>query len=376
MHNTLIFQKVVPSYRVAVFKELYYRYGIVTCHSKERKGSTWRSFHTEMDFPNELVARRYYRNNDSAIVQNIIAPLRKYKPKVVIAEYSIANMSFWLLLFLRFIFGYKLIIWGHGVKNREIFSPFKSKSSKISRWAYNRANALIIYTNERAKLIRENINTPEKVFVAQNTLDTKSIELTRQQLSGKIPQEKSFQYGFNLLYVGRLLKSKGIADLLAAFDLLKEEQCNVSLHIIGEGPELGMIEQYREKYSDIHYHGGIYNETELAKKIMQSALLINPGYLGLSVVHALGYGCPVVAYKNTPKGPFHSPEYEYIIDGFNGYFIAHSPVAIKEIVMELINKPQETDQLKKNAIKSLETICPFSKMINGFEEALEYVKDK
>jgi glycosyltransferase involved in cell wall biosynthesis len=67
--------------------------------------------------------------------------------------------------------------------------------------------------------------------------------------------------------------------------------------------------------------GLVYDESDLAPLFMGADLFVLAGAAGLSVNHALAYGLPVLAFRRTPKGPFHHPEICYVIEGVTGWLV-------------------------------------------------------
>ncbi|RLD83072.1 MAG: hypothetical protein DRJ02_13365, partial [Bacteroidetes bacterium] len=123
--NILLFQRLIPHYRVALFKKLHEKLGIVVCHSRARKGASLQE-QQELDFPNEVLPRVYFGRSATAMRQCVRPILKKYRPSVVITEFSLSYITFWCLFLLRKIFHYKLVVWTHGVKSKEMLQPFSS----------------------------------------------------------------------------------------------------------------------------------------------------------------------------------------------------------------------------------------------------------
>jgi glycosyltransferase involved in cell wall biosynthesis len=375
--NILLFQRIMPAYRIPVFKELYRRFGVFTCYSDEKKGQSLKSENKGVDFPAEKMKRIYFGSSPTRVLQNIIKPLNKYKPEVVISEGSPSFLSLWILMLLKSLYDYKLIVWTHGIKNNEVHKPFSSRASKLALKIMKKADAVILYSDERKIILEKYINHPEKLFVANNTLDTAQYELLLNKFDeqGKvsIKQELGWNARCNLIFIGRLLTSKRLDVLIDAFKLLPETT-DVHLHIIGDGPDKEKLEKEAAKDARIKLYGALYDDEITGKYLYASDIMIMPGYVGLSVIHAFAYGCPVISCKtNETTGPFHSPEIEYLKEDLNGYLLDLKPAIIAGEILFLLQHPAKLEKMSKAALKTAYKEATIDKMMQGFEKAIKYV---
>jgi glycosyltransferase involved in cell wall biosynthesis len=280
------------------------------------------------------------------------------------------------LFLLRKVFHFKLIVWTHGVKSKEMLQPFSSRQSKMQLRVYNKADAVILYSQKRKELLAQRINNPEKLFVAQNTLDTETLNKIYSQLEAKgevaVKEELGFRHQFNLIFIGRLVPAKRLDLLLEAFKGISGKY-DVALHIIGNGPEEEKIEAEAAAHDNILYHGPIHDLELSSKYLFASDLMVMPGYVGLSVVHAMAMGCPILTCKQSPEGPYHSPEVEYIHDGENGLFCNYSADGLKEAMTDLLRQPEKLTTMSGNARKTIREEAGIDRFVAGFEEAVGYV---
>lgn len=103
-----------------------------------------------------------------------------------------------------------------------------------------------------------------------------------------------------LLFVGRLVKSKGIYELLETCKILKEKHFPFTLTIIGDGSERNFVEKYVQKKDLKRYvfiKGALpFEETQ--KEYLKHDIFINPSHtegFGLTVLEALSNGLLIIA---------------------------------------------------------------------------------
>src|SRR5262249_49346026 len=137
----------------------------------------------KLDFHSEKLGNYFYGRSSTAVVQNVLPVLWKYRPQIVISEGAASYLTLWILLFLRFFFRYKLIIWTHGVKYNEFDSPFKGMYGRVRMFLLNHADAVLLYSEGRKRILSNYINNPRKLFVAWNTMDTPALHQIHTELS-------------------------------------------------------------------------------------------------------------------------------------------------------------------------------------------------
>lgn len=124
-----------------------------------------------------------------------------------------------------------------------------------------------------------------------------------------------------VLFLGVLIKRKGVSDLLDAIRLLKERGKLKSVHFViaGSGPEEEALKKQAEDTSitdAVSFVGWIEGEKKM-RLLAKSHILVLPSYnegLPVAILEAMSYGMPVVASAvgDVP---------EAVIHGYNGYLI-------------------------------------------------------
>jgi glycosyltransferase involved in cell wall biosynthesis len=366
-----VIQKVIPPYRVPVFSGLSRMYNLGVFHSRKRKSSSF-TLASNLPFPNRKLAACFYYRGDTHLVQNIM-PLLRFKPRVIISEFALGFVSFWILLLMRPVLGYKLIAWTHGVRADEVDNPFTRPQARLKRWVYNKVDAILTYSAGRQKVLQTHLKNSEKVFLARNTLDTNALNLIYNRLLEKereqVKKELGFTYSFNLVYIGRLRPEKGIAFLLDAFRLISKE-VDAELHIIGNGQDEVLISNAMGQGLPVRFHGPIYDEEQTGRLLYACDLLLNPGMVGLSIVHGFCFALPCITLEMQDGWPQHSPEVEFLQDGVNGMLLTKDSFAHQ--VALLLQDHQRLEAMRAAALNTARSDCSMQIMLDGFRDCISF----
>lgn len=114
------------------------------------------------------------------------------------------------------------------------------------------------------------------------------------------PGNPALRSSDKLLFVGRLVKQKGLIHLLEALPEVLRHQPSVRLLVAGDGPEHPLLQQYTERLDladRVQFLGALSQDT-LPSLYRNVALTIAPFTgregLGLVTLEAIGCGCPVI----------------------------------------------------------------------------------
>ena len=121
---------------------------------------------------------------------------------------------------------------------------------------------------------------------------------------------------FKTNFIGRLAKNKRLDILINA---IKKAEKPIILNLIGEGEEKKNLIELVKKYNlqNINFLGEIFDEEVISEKIFFSDLCVSPGNVGLTAIHSLTYGTPVLTHDNFN---FQMPEVEAIEENVSGIF--------------------------------------------------------
>lgn len=199
------------------------------------------------------------------------------------------DVSSMLMLLLARLRGARTIWWGH----------YWSSTSKNHRFFLRLlfmklANALLFYTDREVDEYRASQGKRDRrpVTALNNGINVEPIQALRAPYESALRSEA-------ILFIGRLTEK---AELPVLIEALADHRLRlVRLEVIGDGPERKRLEtQARELGVEgrIIWHGATIHEPAIARIANDCRLFVYPGGVGLSLLHAMAYGLPVVVHDD------------------------------------------------------------------------------
>ena len=243
----ILFQRILPHYRHTQLEEIVKVNKLVKIiYGQDLKKGTVKTY--KSNNRKFLFRRNYYlfKKKEIYITAGIVNII-KDKPAVVVAEGANGNLSIIILVLLRIIYKYKLLLWSFGYKPDYGFNPRKRLADTYRLMTYNLVDGIIFYSNQGKQQASKYLNNHEKLFVANNTIDTnqESVIYANLKILGKsqIRSDLGIESKKMVLYIGRLIKDKQVDHLLNSFSLVEAITGDVLLVLIGDGPEKDNLHQ-------------------------------------------------------------------------------------------------------------------------------------
>lgn len=378
----LLYQRIIPNYRLPIFERLISEMKEVKVVYGQKNKEELTTVSENLNPKHYLFSYNYYMSsNNDLFYSNVVKYLFSERPNVVITVGNLGNLSLLLIFLLKYLLNYKIIIWSHGWNIRKGFLPDKSFIDKARLFLFKRSDSILLYNKSAADKLANYLDR-EKIFVANNTLDTSKHECIYQKLldvgRNEIKSSMGLKRKFYLVFLGKLIESKNPFQLVQIYESLKLDGHDLGLIFIGDGSEAKKIKTYiNENYiRDVHLLGQLYDDELIGKYLFSSDLMIIPGFVGLAVIHSFVYRCPVMThFQDEIKGPLHSPEVDYINDGLTGFLIENGNVEImKEKIIHYLNSNTLQNTIKTNIERLLKEDASVKKMIEGFLLAIKYVR--
>ncbi|QXP66974.1 glycosyltransferase [Polaribacter sp. AHE13PA] len=277
-------------------------------------------------------------------------------------SYIFHSSPFWITILISFFIlklkGKKCYNWTHGLLKDE--DSFKSK---FYLNFYKLFDGIILYGNGAKKNMINKGFPKEKLTVIYNSLNYKKQIINRDKLNVDdfITLKKKI-FGTNykrpqLIFIGRLTKQKKLTVLLELIDILNKKGQNFNLVFVGDGQEkknLELITLDKGLDDQIKFYGPSYDEFEIYSLIASSDCCVSPGEIGLTAIHSLTYGTPVISHNNAN---YQMPEFESIIDGVNGKLFEYNDTnSLVEAVLSWFNDNKDREVVRNNCYKVIDEV--------------------
>jgi glycosyltransferase involved in cell wall biosynthesis len=224
--------------------------------------------------------------------------------------------------------GVRTILWGHGTSKRE---------NTLRRWLRRRllrdADGVLLYGDHAARRLIQDGWPPEHVFVAHNAIDQQPILQARSSWRQRPAELLEFQRQAGLvdrqviIFISRLEPENRLHLLLEALVMVRRSCPQAMAVIIGEGPDRAALERLSQSLrleDALIFTGAVYEEMRIAPWALSARLCAYPVNIGLSLLHAFGYGLPVITSNRLSA---QNPEIEALRDGVNGLLYEHGSAA-------------------------------------------------
>jgi glycosyltransferase involved in cell wall biosynthesis len=225
-------------------------------------------------------------------------------------------LSTWLGAVLARLRRRRVLFWSHGWTRMD-----RGIKSLVRRTFYRLADGLLLY-GDRARSIGIQCGFPaDRLYVMYNSLDfddqqrcsaelqPEEVAALRRELFGPEPVPV-------VMATARLTERKRFDLLIRALGVINRRGRRVDLLLVGDGPARASLESLaRSESVHVVFAGACYEERDLARYFACACLTAMPGEVGLTCMHSLGYGVPVVTHNDATR---QMPEFEAIVAGVTG----------------------------------------------------------
>lgn len=259
-------------------------------------------------------------------------------------------LSSWLLILFAKFFHKNVYIWTHGAYGKE-----NGVKRMIIKWKIRHIKGCLLY-GEYAKNILMKWGVPQsKLFVVYNSLDyDEQLPMRNELVSTGYYQLHFNNNNHNLVFIGRLTSVKKLDQLLRAVALLKEKGLALNVTFIGDGTEKEGLMKLSKQLSleNIWFYGACYDEKQIAQFLYNADLCVSPGNVGLTAMHAMSFGCPVISHNNYPM---QMPEFEAIQEGVTGAFFKENDVdSLADTIHNWINTCSDRESVRNACYKVID----------------------
>lgn len=304
-----------------------------------------------------------FRRCGPLVWQNVLSRARTASLIITPQESKYAFVP--LLLFLRRWGGWKFAFWGHG-RNFQARNP-ASFSERWKRFLSRRADWWFAYNDLSARVVRDLGFPADRITTVMNSVDTAALIRLRAAVTPAqvqaLKEAKGVRSENVVIYTGGLYPGKRIPFLLESCRLARRTVPDLTLLVIGLGPEAGNVERAAQTERWIHYLGPMH-DAEKAPFWAMSKLLLMPGGVGVVAVDSFALEVPMVT---TACSHLHGPEIDYLRDGQNARVVEdwENSAAYAQAVVNLLQDKAARNLLVQGCRQSA-TVFSTEKMSQRF----------
>ena len=249
--------------------------------------------------------------------------MKKYQNFFMLAD--VRSITDWVFYWLAFTFfpHKNIYLWTHGWYGKE-----SGLNAKMKLWLYHHATGIFVYGNRAKKLLIEQGIPEKKLFAIHNSLDYVTQKALRNDMHPSGIYTNHFgNVNPTIIFIGRLTKVKKLDMVIDAVANLRDKGELYNLVFVGDGKEGAILKTKVNDLglaSQVWFYGACYDEMTNAEFIYNADLCVSPGNVGLTAMHSLVFGCPVITHNCFE---WQMPEFEAIQPGITGYFFKMDDVA-------------------------------------------------
>lgn len=337
-----------PHYREEIYKKIGDEFNVEFYFGDIEKSTI-----KKMDYSvlgSKVVERKTYKllGSINYISKSMRLSFSNYSKYIITGEpYCISS---WLILIFNRLLGKQTFTWTHGWYGSE-----RGIKKFIKRIYFSLSHKILLYGEKAKALMIEEGFSENKLEVIYNSLNYEKQLLIRNSLSRKNIYKDYFENIYPvIIFTGRLTEVKKLDQLILALNGLHSLGHFFNLFIIGDGPcqikMKEMVSQYNlNKF--VYFYGECYEEALIADFYYNSLCCVSPGNVGLTGIHAMTYGCPVISHDNFFE---QMPEVEVIKDLETGLYFKQDNIGdLSSKILQIQKFDREI--LKDNCQKIIDT---------------------
>jgi glycosyltransferase involved in cell wall biosynthesis len=299
---------------------------------------------------------------------------------VLVLEWNAGVASLAPALLLARLRGVGTVVWGHGYSKRE-----RRAARALRNGIARLADCVLLYNHTAAEALlgkgagsdRSSPVRSQRVHVALNALDQGPIAQARDTWRASPGRMEEFRAARGVsgrrlaLFVSRLEAENGVDLLIRAAANLREAHPELTVAIIGKGPDQEDLQRLARELGvedRVIFAGAIYDEGDLAPWFLSSDVFVYPRNIGLSLLHAFGYGLPVITDDNLAG---QNPEIEALRDGENGLLYPAGDVGgLAAAISRALSDESLRQRLSAEAERTAHERFSLKNMVGGMEAAI------
>lgn len=357
----------MPTYRKGFYDNLFKNSAYdITVYCQERLNNfNLKSIHHL--YPNNVSLVRSFSFKNELISFQFLPFIKLFlKYDLIVIEGNPRNISHFFFSTFCLIFNKKVVLWtmAHSSNSNTYLENARLLWTKFF-------NFLFVYTEAETDYLRIRGFRRNTIISMNNGLNQDYIDLCKSEWDiiklATWKEKNNISDKICLISSARLDKKNKFEYVLHALSKLVLKYPKIFWILIGDGnerPHLVNLSKKLKLENNVAFIGELYSEEELCPWFLSSDLFIHPGSIGLSLMHAYGYGLPVITHNNISN---HSPEISIFKDNHTGFFYEEGNLnSFIECLSSTLYKREKIVEMGKNAYSIVRDKYNTNKMSTSF----------
>lgn len=278
-------------------------------------------------------------------------------------------LSTWMLLLFAYPFRKKRVyLWSHGWYGKE------SRTEKLmKKLFFGMATGTFVYGDRAKRLMIENGLNGAKIWPIHNCLDyEKQLEIRKELKETTIYKDRFHNKYPNLIFIGRLTPVKQLDMVVKALKICKDKGYEYNMTFIGDGPMMTQLQEEVKQNTlerNVWFYGACHNDKKNGELIYNANLCISPGNVGLTAVHCMTFGTPVITNDDFSR---QMPEFETITPGKTGNFFENgNSEALAQSIIDWLEVGKNRQEIRQNCYDVIDNGWTPEFQINVMKEHLQ-----
>lgn len=265
-----------------------------------------------------------------------------------------------------------IVLWSEGIDNPK--GRIGKIVSPIFNYITKHSDAIIVPGSKSKEYYLSVGATKNNIFIAPNIVENDYFikqSTNFKEEKERIRKEMKIDGKKVIIFVGQLIKRKGVDNLIHAVNKLNKTIPDIILFIVGNGPLRSELQEICKisKNHNVYFTGWI-DEKEKVKYYSIADIFVLPTLFdvwGLVINEAMCCGLPVIT--TTTAGC----SYDMIFNGENGFIVKPDDVnELAEAIKKAFENPIGCDKMGERSLDIIKNNFNQEICVNGFVSAIKY----
>jgi glycosyltransferase involved in cell wall biosynthesis len=155
-------------------------------------------------------------------------------------------------------------------------------------------------------------------------------------------------------------------------DIMRGKGFECNCVFVGDGEmknELMQEAKHKGLEQHVWFFGACYSEKKISELITNADICVSPGNIGLTAMHALAYGTPVITSNDFAN---QGPEFEAVIQGITGdFFVAGNAIDLSQRIISWLQMHQDREEVFINCYNEIDNYWTPEFKVNVIKEVID-----